>query len=130
MDNERFVSFDDGEYYYISDTEEHNKTLEEFKNELMKVWKDELEEGETSLEDIEEMAQDEYYNYLYDHSMDGHEVVDMMNRQEDTINELKRDLKTVLDKYECATIARENCETADSYKHDEILCEKWELDDG
>lgn len=74
--NERFDCFDDGDYYYIVDKFEHNKTLEEFKQDL--IDNGYLEDGYT-MEEIEEIADENQYEYLYDNTMGGEEVIDKLN---------------------------------------------------
>ena len=77
--DERFKLFDWEEVFYIADTLKSKKTLEDFKNELMIEWKEELAIGETDEESIEEMANEKYQEYLYENSLDGKEIVDKLN---------------------------------------------------
>lgn len=92
--NERFKLFDWEEVFYIADTLKSKKTLEDFKNELMIEWKEELAIGETDEESIEEMANEKYQEYLYENSLDGKEIVDKLNELFDENERLKNKLNT------------------------------------
>ena len=61
MDTERYQSVDMDEIYYITDTQKLNKTYEDFLKDY---------EGE---EFQEELAKDDWREYLLENSMDGTE---------------------------------------------------------
>ena len=74
MDTERYQSVDMDEIYYITDTQKLNKTYEDFLKDY---------EGE---EFQEELAKDDWREYLLENSMDGTEVVEALNRQDRVID--------------------------------------------
>ena len=74
MDTERYQSVDMDEIYYITDTQKLNKTYEDFLKDY---------EGE---EFQEELAKDDWREYLLENSMDGTEVVETLNRQDRVID--------------------------------------------
>ena len=74
MENERYQSVDMDEIYYITDTQKLNKTYEDFLKDYG---------GE---EFQEELAKDDWREYLLENSMDGTEVVEALNRQDRVID--------------------------------------------
>ena len=77
MENKRYISIVLDELYYTIDTK-GLKTLTDFINEIT----EEYEEENYNEDYITELANDEYSDYLYEHSMTGSEVEDRLNTYE------------------------------------------------
>ena len=61
------------------------KTLEQFIEDVKK----EHHEWYTE-EEIKELAEEEYADYIYNHGLEGYEVIDKLNEQDQRIQELKK----------------------------------------
>lgn len=70
--------------------------------------------------DIIDIVADKTYNFVNDVvSMNqAKQLVELLNEQQATITELKKDLKTVIDSYDCERIG---------YCHKGEYCKKWSL---
>lgn len=77
----RFVSIDDSEVYYITDTD-GLKTLDEYIKEFSKP------EYEFDEEEVLRVAKEEYYQMIYENSMSAQENVDWLNRLYDENQQL------------------------------------------
>lgn len=89
---DRFVKVFEDEVFYISDTK-NLKTLEDFRKEITA---DYIQEG-YSYDVIEEVALEEYNEYLYENSMTATEIVDKLNKYYNELNLLKRHLRSAKD---------------------------------
>lgn len=84
MENKRYISIVLDELYYTIDTK-GLKTLQDFINEI----KEEYKEENYNEDYITELANDEYNDYLYEHSLSGSEVETLLNTYEQKTRELQ-----------------------------------------
>ena len=89
--DKRYAYADFEEYCCITDTQEAPKKLEDFKQELINDGT--LEDYDGDMEVIEELAQENYDEYLIDYCMGGHEIFNRLNEQEEKIQELESEIK-------------------------------------
>ena len=82
-EDKRYISIVLDELYYTIDIK-GLKTLTDFINEIKEEY---LEEGYT-IDDIEEIAGENYNGYLYEHSLSGSEVEALLNTYEQKTREL------------------------------------------
>ena len=92
---ERFMKLFEDEVYYIVDTE-GLKTLQDFIDETTREY---INEG-YSYDIIKEVAQEEYNEYLYQHSMSATENVDTLNGLYNENKELKSYIEHIEKSYE------------------------------
>lgn len=64
------------------------KTLEQFIEDAKKEYHEWYTE-----EEIKELAKDEYADYIYNHGLEGYEVIDKLNEQDQRIKELEDFIK-------------------------------------
>lgn len=88
MTEERFIYFDDGEFCWVADKEECKKTLKDFEQEV-------IDEGITDKDYIKELAEENYYDYLYDNVMSPDELTTALNRLHQENQSLKQLLKYI-----------------------------------
>ncbi len=89
MNEKRFVTIDDDEVYYITDTQ-GLKTLEDYIKEFSKP------EYEFMEDEAVEKAKEEYYQMIYEESMTATENVNMLNElyeENEWLKEENRKLK-------------------------------------
>lgn len=92
MTEERFTYFDDGEFCWIADKEECKKTLKDFEQEI-------VDEGITDKDYIRDLAEENYYEYLYDNTLSPDELLDTLNhlhRQNKKLRQENQTLKQLL----------------------------------
>ncbi len=83
---DRYVYADMGEYCCILDTEKHNRTKEYFKQKY--IDNGYLDEGYSD-EDIDELADEDYMEYIEDYCMGSKEVFNTLNENDELIKKLK-----------------------------------------
>ena len=88
--NKRYVAIDDGEIYYITDTQ-GLKTLDDYINEFKKP------EYELFDEEVLSVAEEEYWQMIYENSMTSKENVDTLNQLLEENEELKQFKQQVFD---------------------------------
>lgn len=84
MTNKRYISIDLDELYYTIDTKDLI-TLQDFIDEIH----DEYLEDEYTIDEIEEIANENYSDYLYEHSLSASEVETLLNTYEQKNRELQ-----------------------------------------
>lgn len=89
----RYKYYDNDEYYSITDTKEYNKSFEDFKQQII----DDYGEEEYTSDEIKEIAEEEYYEYLVNNCMWGKEIAQRLNKQEEVIDMLNIDLQNYSD---------------------------------
>ena len=94
-ENKRFVKIFEDEVFYITDTHKANKTLKDFRSEIAL---DCLNHGGYSPGIIDEVAFEEYNEYLYENSMTGTEITDQLNT---LFEENKKLTENILDYLAC-----------------------------
>lgn len=91
---DRFVKIFEDEIFYISDTK-NLKTLTDFENELREEYRD---NGiGYNISTVQEIAKEEYCEYLYENSMTATEIADKLNKYYNELNLLKRHLRSAKD---------------------------------
>lgn len=94
MIEKRYHYQDFGEYCTITDTKEHQKTLNDFYNELVNDGY--LEDYDNDKEVVLELAEEKYHDYLHDNCLSPIEVIRRLNEQEETIKELETENKQLI----------------------------------
>ena len=89
----RFVSIDNGEVYYITDTQ-NLKTLNDYIQEFKKP------EYEFTEKEAISAAKEEYWQMIYENSMSAKENEDMLNRLFEENEQLKRENELLSDELE------------------------------
>lgn len=85
--SKKYELIDNDEVYYIVDTSKLSKTLEDFEKEF---------EDDGDGDYYKELAHEEYENYLYENSLDGTEIRDALNNQDEKIKKLKKENKLMI----------------------------------
>ena len=88
MVEERFELFDDGEFCWIADKKRCEKTLKDFKQEI-------IDEGIIDEDYIRDLAEENYYDYLYDNTLTGSELVDLLNKLHRQNKKLRQENQTL-----------------------------------
>ena len=86
----RFVEHDYDEVYYITDTSKLPMNLEWFED----YYKEDYPE------DYEQVAKDEYYQYLYENSMSGDDVVNELNDLHEENQKFKSTIVSLMEAYQ------------------------------
>lgn len=89
---QRFESLLDDEMVYIAD-KKNLKQLDDFIEEVTNEYRQDYSEEETKerFDEIEEIAVDRYDDYLYENSLTGNEILELLNNLYDENIDLKKE---------------------------------------
>ncbi len=114
--DKRFVAIDNDEIYYITDTK-GLKTLDDYIKEFNKP------EYEFDEEEANRVAQEEYWQMIYENSMGAKENVNLLNNFYKENEQLKKELKKYTDAFDCSQCRFQNYDWFDDGDEFEV-CEK------